>query len=170
MISKVKTQKANVKCFIHYFIYCFSLNENNVPFFMSWKYIRRFRRFTYICAVKSTGTRHLLFHTMACFYVIYRYVISQWRSIKPVENNQYDITMTTHDIKICNDIAWDAHCEITVGNDVARDIDCDVTMGNDVAMCTYHGITMHNDFAMNLFYYVFSSLCLIMVLLWVSME
>ncbi len=43
----------------------------------------------------------------------------------------------------------------------------DVTMSNDVAMCTYHGITMHNDVTMNLFYYVFSSLCLIMILLWV---
>ncbi len=39
-----------------------------------------------------------------------------------------------------NDIARDAHCEITMGNDVARDIHCDITMSNDVAMCTYHGI------------------------------
>ncbi len=38
---------------------------------------------------------------------------------------------------------------------------------NDVAMCTY-GITMHNDIAMNLFYYVFSALCLFMILLWVE--
>ncbi len=29
----------------------------------------------------------------------------------------------------------------------------------------YHGITMYNDIAMNLFYYVFSALCLIMILL-----
>ncbi len=36
-----------------------------------------------------------------------------------------------------------------------------------VIVCTYHGITMHNDIAMNLFYYVFSALCLIMILLWV---
>ncbi len=36
-----------------------------------------------------------------------------------------------------------------------------------VDMCTYHGITMHNDIAMNLFYYVLSVVCLIMILLWV---
>ncbi len=40
-------------------------------------------------------------------------------------------------------------------------------MSNDVAMCTYHGITMHDDIAINLFYYVLSALCLIMILLWV---
>ncbi len=72
-----------------------------------------------------------------------------------------------YDITMCNDIARDVHCEITMGNDVASDIHCDVTMINDVAMCTYHGITMHNDVAMNLFYYVFSALYLIMILLWV---
>ncbi len=54
-----------------------------------------------------------------------------------------------------------------MGINVARDIHFDVTMGNDIAMCTYHGITMHNDVAMNLFYYVFSALCLIMILVWV---
>ncbi len=86
-----------------------------------------------------------------------------------MEINQYDIiAMATHyDITMGNDIARDAHCEITMGNDIARDIHCDVTMSNDVTMCTYHGITMHNDVAMNLFYYVFSALCLIMILLWV---
>ncbi len=72
-----------------------------------------------------------------------------------------------YDSTMGNDIAKDAHCEITMGNDVARDIHCDVTMSNDVAMCTYHGITMHNDVAMNHFYYVFSALYLIMILLWV---
>ncbi len=66
-----------------------------------------------------------------------------------------------------NDVARDAHCEITMGNDIAWDIHCDITMSNDVAMCPYHGITMHNDVAMKLFYYVFSALCLIMILLWV---
>ncbi len=81
-----------------------------------------------------------------------------------MEINQYDITMATYyDITMGNDIARDAHCEIT--NDVARDIHCDVKMNNDIAMCTYHGITMHNDVAMNLFCYVFSALCLIMILL-----
>ncbi len=34
-----------------------------------------------------------------------------------VEINQYDITMVTHYvITIGNDIARDAHCEITMGN------------------------------------------------------
>ncbi len=54
-----------------------------------------------------------------------------------------------------------------MGNDIARDIHCDATMSNGFAMCTYHGITMQNDIAMNLFYYVFSALCLILILLWV---
>ncbi len=99
---------------------------------------------------------------MVCFYVIYRYVFSKWKSIRPVEINQYDITIVNHyDITMGNDFARDAHCRITMGNYVAMDIHCDVTMGNDVAMCTYHGITMHNDIAMNLLYYVFSALCLI---------
>ncbi len=81
---------------------------------------------------------------MAYFYVIYRYVFSEWRSIRAVEINQYDITMATHyDITMGNDVARDAHFEITMGNGVARDIHGDVTMSNDVAMCTYHGITMH---------------------------
>ncbi len=71
-----------------------------------------------------------------------------------MEINQYDITMTTH-------------YDVTMGNDIARVIHCDITMSNDVTMCTYHGITMHNDIAMNLFYYVFSTLCLIMISLWV---
>ncbi len=98
--------------------------------------------------------------------MIYRYVISEWRSTRPVEINQYDITMASHyDITMSNDIARDAHCEITIGNDIARDIHCDVTMSNDIAMCTYHGITIHNDVAMNLSYYILSALCLIMILL-----
>ncbi len=59
---------------------------------------------------------------MACFYVIYRYVFSKWRSIRPLEINQYDITMATPDI--------------TMGNDVARDSHCDVTISNGIAMCT----------------------------------
>ncbi len=54
-----------------------------------------------------------------------------------------------------------------MGNEVARDIHCDITMSNYLAICTYHGITMHNDVAMNLFYYLFSALYLIMILLWV---
>ncbi len=86
-----------------------------------------------------------------------------------VEINQYDTTMAPHyDITMGNDVARDAHCEITMGYDIARDIHCDVTMSNNIAMCIYHGIiTMFNDVAMNLFYYVFSALCLIMILLWV---
>ncbi len=115
-------------------------------------------------------------------------MISEWRSIRPVEINRYDITMATHyDITMGNDIARDAHCEIAMDNDIARDIHCDITLSNDIAMCTchgiiihndvamnlfyyvflYHGITMHNDVPMNLFYCVFSALCLIMILLWV---
>ncbi len=58
---------------------------------------------------------HILFHTIACFYVMFRYVFCKWRSIRPVEINQYDITMVNHyDITMCNDIARDAHCEITM--------------------------------------------------------
>ncbi len=97
-----------------------------------------------------------LFHTMAHFYLIYRYVISKSRSIRPVEINQYDITMG-------NDDASDTYCEITMDNDVARDIHCDVTMIIDVDMCTYHGINKHNDTAMNLFYYVFAAVCLVVL-------
>ncbi len=75
--------------------------------------------------------------------------------------------MATHyDIIMGIDVARDVHCEITMGNDVARDIHWDITLSNDVAMCTYHGITMQNDVAMNLFYYVFSALCIIVILLW----
>ncbi len=82
--------------------------------------------------------------------------------------NQYDITMATQDdITIDNDVARDSHYEITMGNDIARDIQCDITMSNTVGMFTYHGITMHNEVAMNLFYDVFSVICLIMILLWV---
>ncbi len=103
---------------------------------------------------------------MAWLYVIYRYMISEWRSIRPLEINQYDITIAIHyDITMGNNIAMDVHCEITMGNDVVKDIHCDVTMSNDVVICTYHGITMYNDIDMNMFYYIFS-LCLIMILLW----
>ncbi len=94
-----------------------------------------------------TVNDNILFHTMARFYVIYRYVFSEWRSISSVEINQYDITI----VRV-------AHCEIKMGNDVAWDIHCDVRMSNDVFMCIYHGIIMHNDVVMNLFYYVL--LCL----------
>ncbi len=73
-------------------------------------------------------------------------MISEWRSIRPVEINQYDITMATHyDITMGNDIAREVHCEITMGNDITRDINCDITMSNDVVMCTNHGKTMHNE-------------------------
>ncbi len=95
----------------------------------------------------------------------YTGVISEWRSIRPVEINQYDITMVIH-YDITMGIPSNV-ITITMGNDIARDIHCDVTMSNDVAMCIYHAITMHNDVAMNLFYNVFSALYLIMILLWV---
>ncbi len=85
-----------------------------------------------------------------------------------MEIDQYDITIAIHyDITMGNDIARDVHCEITIGNDIARDTHCDITMSNDIAMYTYHGITMHNDVAMNLFYCIYSALCLIIILLWV---
>ncbi len=77
--------------------------------------------------------------------MIYRYVFSECRSIRPVEINQYDITIPTY-------------YDITIVNDIASDIHCEVTMSNDVALCTYHGITMHYNIAMNLFYYVLSAL------------
>ncbi len=76
---------------------------------------------------------------------------------------------TTHyDITMGHNVAMDAHCEITMGNNIARDIHCDVSMSNDVAMWTCHGITMHNDIAMNLFYYVYSTIFLIVtvILIW----
>ncbi len=64
----------------------------------------------------------ILFHTMAYFYVLYRYVFSERRLIRPVEINQYDITMATpYDFTIGNDVAKDVHYEITIGNDVARE-------------------------------------------------
>ncbi len=48
------------------------------------------------------------FHTMTYFYVMYKYVFSEWRSIRPVDINQYDITIATHyDITMSNDIARD---------------------------------------------------------------
>ncbi len=96
--------------------------------------------------------------------MIYRYVISIWRSIRPAEINQYDITMAPHyDTTIDNDIARDVHCEITMGNDIARDIHYDIIMSNDIAMCTNHGITNHDDVAMNLFFNIFLLPCLIMI-------
>ncbi len=92
------------------------------------------------------------------------YVFSEWRTIRPEEVNQYDITKAAqYDITMSNDIAKDAHCEIIIGNDVDMDIHCDVTMCIAIAMCTYRGITMHNGIARNLFYYVFSAICLIVL-------
>ncbi len=66
---------------------------------------------------------------MACFYMIYKYVFSECRSIRTGDINQYDTTMATHyTFKMDNDVASDADCEIIMGNDVGRNIDCDVTM------------------------------------------
>ncbi len=96
--------------------------------------------------------------------MICRYVISELRSIRSGEIYQYDTTMATYyNITMDNDMASDVHCEITMDNDVARDIQCDVTMSNDVSIFSYHGITMHYNVAMNLFYYVFSVLCQIVL-------
>ncbi len=69
---------------------------------------------------------------------------SQWPLIM---TSQWPLIMTS---------LWDTHCEITIGDDVAWDFHCD--------------ITMHNDIAMNLFYCVFSALCLIVFFIMGSME
>ncbi len=103
----------------------------------------------------AIATMHL-FHTMACFYVIYWYVFTKWRSIRPVEINQLDITMDTHyDITMGNDVAMDAHCDITMGINFSRDIHCDVTMSNNIDM--------------NIFYYTYilCSMPNCVILLWV---
>ncbi len=43
--------------------------------------------------------------------------------MRPVEINQYDITMASHyDITMGNIVTRDVHCEITMGNDIARDV------------------------------------------------
>ncbi len=68
------------------------------------------------------------------------------------EQSQWLLIMT---FTIGNDVAKDAHCEITMGNYVARDIHCYATMSYD--------ISIHNDMDMNLFYYVLSALCLIVL-------
>ncbi len=81
---------------------------------------------------------------------MYRYMFSEWWSIRTLEINHYDITRPTY-------------YYITMSNDVARDIHCDVTMSNDVAMCTYHIITMHNDVAMKYFYKVPKYVILLLV-------
>ncbi len=74
---------------------------------------------------------------MSCIYVIYMYVFSEWRSIRPVEINQYDITMAIHyDITMVNDIARDVHGKNTISDDVASNIHCHFTVSNDVAICT----------------------------------
>ncbi len=57
-------------------------------------------------------------------YVIYRYVFSSWRSIRPVEINQYVIAMATH-------------YDITMGNDVARAMHCNIAKSTNVVMSTY---------------------------------
>ncbi len=89
------------------------------------------------------------------------YVFSEWRSIRPVAINQYDITMATlYDITIGN-VVRDTHCEIIMGNIVAMERYGDVTMSNYVA--TSHGITMHNDFAKNLFFMYSLPNCLILL-------
>ncbi len=46
----------------------------------------------------------LLFNIMSCFYVIERDVISEWRSIWPVDINQYNIRMTTS-LSLCHIMA-----------------------------------------------------------------
>ncbi len=82
--------------------------------------------------------------------------VLQRESIRPVEINQYHITMATHyDITMGKDATRDAHCEYRMSSYLARDVYCDLTLSNDVSMCTYHGIRINNDIPMNLFHYVF---------------
>ncbi len=83
----------------------------------------------------------------------------QWSSLSMT--SQWPLIMTSQWVKWC--YTRDVHFEITMDNDVARDIRCDVTMSNDIAMVIYQCITMHNDIAINIFYYVFSALCLIVL-------
>ncbi len=67
--------------------------------------------------------------------MIYKIVFCKWRSIRPVEINQYEITMSTHyDITMGNNVAKDVHCEITIGNDIAKDIYCNVTMTREISL------------------------------------
>ncbi len=87
------------------------------------------------------------------------YVISEWRLTRPVEINQYDITMATH-----YDITMGIHSNVVTHCNVIMSGNSDVILIDDVAMCTYHHITKHNDVDVNLFYYVFSALCLIIIL------
>ncbi len=102
--------------------------------------------------IKVSKCKHFIpyYGLFSCDIQVYVYVISEWRSIRPVEINQYGITN-------------DTHYDITMGNDVAMDNHCYVTMSNDIAIGTYHGVTMHNDIAVNIFRYVFSALCLIVL-------
>ncbi len=78
----------------------------------------------------------------------YTHVISKGRSLRWVEINQYDITMSTHDITMGNDFATDVHCEITM---VMMLLGIAIVMSHWVMTATYHGITMYNDVAMNIF-------------------
>ncbi len=72
-----------------------------------------------------------------------------------------------YDLTMGHEVARDVNCEITMSNYVARDIHYDVTISDNVAMCTYQGITIYNVIVMNLFYYVFSALCLIVLFCYV---
>ncbi len=86
---------------------------------------------------------------MACFYVIYKYVFSEWRSIRPVEINQYDITMSTHyDITRVMTLLGIPIVKSQWVMMLLGTSKCDVIMSNDVVMCTlylYHGITIYNE-------------------------
>ncbi len=101
---------------------------------------------------------------MACFYGIYRYMFSKWRSMRPVEINQYKITMIP---LMTSQWAMTLLGMPTVKSQwvimLLGTTNCDVTMRNGISMCTYHDIIMHNDVTMKLFYYVFSALCLIVL-------
>ncbi len=101
--------------------------------------------------ITQLGIEKKYFYTMAYIFVIYWYVISKWRSIRPVEINQYDITMATHyAFTMGNDIARDVHDEITMGNGVVRDSYCDITINIDVVMLWY----VHYATSLPIVYYI----------------
>ncbi len=79
----------------------------------------------------------------------------QWRSISMTSQCPLIMTLT-----MGNDVARDAHCEITNVNG----IHCDIRISNDFAMCTHHVITMNNE---PLLLYIFYFMPNCAILLWV---
>ncbi len=103
------------------------------PILYPWKYSIRHKLL--YCPVCIFGCFHGNQRCVASCHYFYT-----WRVLQ-----EMDIISTVRPY-VGNDIARDAHCNITMGNDVARDMHCHVTMSNDVVIC-YVYITMHNDVA-----------------------